>query len=157
MKIPWLVIVLIPVQLLAQTPPPKSLSGQRIDKLVSQFEDAWNQHDAHAFAAVFTEDADFTNVIGMSAHGRKAIEDFHAARFSTTFKNSKLSATDVTIRFINRQVASVDVHWEMTGALDSSGAPVPLRKGLLNFIVTDHDDRWSIAVMHNQELAPPKN
>src|ERR1700722_2186433 len=149
MKIALLVILLIPVQLLAQTPPRKSLSEQRIDKLVSQFEAAWNHHDAHAFASLFAEDADFTNVVGLTAHGRKAIEDFHAARFSTTFKNSNLSAKDVTIRFITRQVASVDVHWEMTGALDSSGAPVPLRKGLLNFIVTDHDDRWSIAVMHN--------
>jgi uncharacterized protein (TIGR02246 family) len=145
------------MQLLAQIPPRKSLSEQRIEKLVSQFEDAWNRHDAHAFAAVFTEDADFTNVIGMSAHGRQAIEDFHAGRFSTSFKNSKLSAKDVTIRFVTRQVASVDVHWEMTGALDPSGAPVHLRIGLLNFIVTDHDDRWSIAVMHNQELTPPKN
>jgi uncharacterized protein (TIGR02246 family) len=157
MKLPWLVLLLFPMQLLAQIPPRKSLSEQRIEKLVSQFEDAWNQHDAHAFAAVFTEDADFTNVIGMSAHGRKAIEDFHAPRFSTSFKNSHLSTKDVTIRFITRQVASVDVRWEMTGALDSSGAPVPLRQGLLNFIVTDRDDRWSIAVMHNQELAPPKN
>jgi hypothetical protein len=40
--------------------------------------DAWNKHDAEAFSMVFADDADFTNVIGMSAHGRTEIAKFHA-------------------------------------------------------------------------------
>jgi uncharacterized protein (TIGR02246 family) len=157
MKMLWLLILIFPVLVLAVPSPQQSLSEQRIRKLVAEFTGAWNKHDARAFAASFAEDADFTNVNGMSAHGRTAIEEFHAARFATTFKNSNLTAKDVAIRFITRQVASVDVHWEMTGAVDSTGATLPLRTGLLNFVLAGHDDRWSIAVMHNQELAPPKN
>ena len=57
-----------------------------IEAVVTQFMDAWNQHDAHAFAALFAEDADFTNVRGTHAHGRKAVEQFHAPMFATIFK-----------------------------------------------------------------------
>jgi hypothetical protein len=59
-----------------------------IEAVVAQFMDAWNHHDAHAFAALFTEDADFTNVRGTHAHGRKAVEEFHAPMFATSFKGS---------------------------------------------------------------------
>jgi len=50
-----------------------------IEAVVARFMEAWNhRHDAHAFAALFTEDADFTNVRGTHAHGRTAVEEFHA-------------------------------------------------------------------------------
>ena len=35
---------------------------QQIHGVMNAFVDAWNQHDAKAFAAVFAEDADFTNL-----------------------------------------------------------------------------------------------
>jgi hypothetical protein len=38
---------------------PKAADEQAIHALVAAFEDAWNRHDAHAFAAAFAEDADF--------------------------------------------------------------------------------------------------
>ncbi|HMB83834.1 MAG TPA: SgcJ/EcaC family oxidoreductase [Terriglobales bacterium] len=131
-------------------------NDQGIQKLVASFMDAWNSHDAHAFAETFAEDADFTNVIGRSAHGRKAVEEFHAPMFATRFKNTHLTAGEVKVRTINPDIASVDVSWEMTGAIETDGTPLPTRKGLLNWVVTRHDDRWLIAVMHNQEFTPRK-
>lgn len=118
--------------------------------------DAWNQHDAHAFAGTFAEDADFTNVRGDSAHGRKAVEDFHAPTFATRFKNTHQTADDVKIRFLTPDIASVDIRWEMTGATDAEGTPIPIRKALLNWVVTRHSDRWLIVVMHNQDLTLQK-
>ena len=44
----------------------------------------------------------------------------------------------------------------MTGATEADGTPIPIRKGLLNLVVTRHGDRWLISVMHNQELTPRK-
>ena len=137
---------------LAQTPK----DDQAVRHLVADFVDAWNQHDAHAFAENFTEDADFTNVRGDSAHGRKAVEDFHAPMFATRFKNSHQTADDIKIRFLTADIASVDIRWEMTGATDADGTPIPIRKGLLNWVATRHGDRWLILVMHNQDLTPQK-
>jgi len=49
-----------------------------IREVMDRFMDAWNRHDAKSFAAVFSEDADFTNVRGSGATGRAKIEAFHA-------------------------------------------------------------------------------
>src|SRR3712207_2607477 len=61
---------------------------EAIRKVLADFVEAWNKHDAKAFSLVFAEDADFTNVRGMSVHGRAEVEKFHAPRFATTFKDS---------------------------------------------------------------------
>ena len=48
-----------------------------VQALIAALSEAFAKLDAHAFSMVFHEDADFTNVWGMTAHGRKAIEEFH--------------------------------------------------------------------------------
>lgn len=145
--------------------PPALLGGQggpeadeqAIRGVMDGFMDAWNHHDAKAFAAQFAEDADFTNVRGIGASGRSNIEQFHAPVFATIFKNSHQKYTDIKIRFIRPDVAAVDAHWEMTGATDPAGNPGPLRQGLLNFVMTKSQGKWQIVVMHNMDLAasPP--
>jgi uncharacterized protein (TIGR02246 family) len=157
MRAIWVLFFLFPALALAQDVSQVSSDAQGIHKLVSEFMEAWNRHDAHAFAETFAEDADFTNVAGVGAHGRHAVEDFHAPGFATRFKNTHQTARDVKIRFITPSIASVDVQWEMTDALETDGTPIPVRKGLLNWIATKQGDRWLITVMHNQELTPRKN
>jgi len=126
-----------------------------IRHVLDAFMDAWNKHDAEAFSMVFVEDADFTNVRGMGAHGRTEIAKFHAPMFATNFKDSHQKLVDARIRFIKPDVAAVDAWWEMTGAKTREGQEIPLRKGLLNFVMTKVDGHWLIAVMHNMDLPPP--
>ena len=114
--------------------------------------EAWNRHDAQAFSRAFAEDADFTNVRGSSAHGRTQIARFHAPIFAAIFKDSSLKIDDVRVRFIKPDVAAVDEWWEMTGARDGNGQEIPLRKGLLNLVMTKEDAQWVISVMHNMDL-----
>ena len=124
-----------------------------IRNVLRGFAEAWNRHDAEAFSIAFAEDADFTNVLGMSAHGRTAIAKFHVSIFATIFKDSSLKIDDVKVRFIKPDVGAVDEWWEMTGARDRNGQGIPLRKGLLNLVMTKQDARWVISVMHNMDLA----
>jgi len=72
--------------------------------------------------------------------------------FTTIFKNSHQTYTTIKSRFIRPDVAAVDVHWEMTGAMDAQGNPRPDRLGLLNFVMTKNDGQWQILVMHNLDL-----
>jgi uncharacterized protein (TIGR02246 family) len=127
---------------------------------MNAFVDAWNQHDAKAFAAVFAEDADFTNWRGQGTSGRSKIEEFHAPLFATIFKNSHQTMTDIKIRFVRPDVAAVDVHWELTGQTDAQGNARPPRQGILNFVMAKKDGKWQIVVMHNLDLTalppPPK-
>ena len=125
---------------------------EEIQKVLAQQADAWNRHDAKAFSIVFAEDADFTNVVGMSAHGRAEIEKFHAPMFATRFKDTHLNITNTKIRFIKPDVAAVDGWWLMTGAKTQEGKEIPLRRGLLNFVMTKEGGQWFITVMHNMDL-----
>jgi len=150
----FLIALSLPAMLSGQSP--AQADEQAIHGIMDSFMDAWNRHDAKAWTAVFTDDADFTNVLGVSASGRSDIEQFHAKAFATIFKDSHQKYTAIKIRFIRPDVAAVDVHWEMTGSTDPAGNPVPLRQGLLNFTMTKSHDKWQIAVMHNMNLpAPP--
>lgn len=126
-----------------------------VRKVLADFVEAWNKHDAKAFSMVFAEDADFTNVAGVSAHGQTEVEKFHAPRFATTFKDTHQKITETKIRFIKPDVAAVDARWEMTGAKNREGQDIPLRRGLLNFVMTKESDKWFIAVMHNMNLPDP--
>lgn len=120
--------------------------------MLADFLDAWNKHDPKAFAGVFAEEADFTNVRGVSAHGRGEVEKFHAPLFATRFKDTHQTIARSTVRFIKPDVAGVDAWWEMTGAKSPEGQEMPPRKGLLNFVMTKNNDTWLIAVMHNMDL-----
>ena len=145
------VALLLPAALLGQ-------DGREADELaihgvMDGFMDAWNHHDAKAWTALFSEDADFTNVRGVGASGRRDIEEFHARVFASLFKNSHQKYTSIKTRFIRPDVAAVDVHWDMTGATDPAGNPVPLRQGLLNFVMVKSQGKWQIVVMHNMDLA----
>ena len=123
-----------------------------IEKVLAGFIEAWNKHDAKAFSMVFAEDADFTNVRGVGASGRVEIEKFHAPLFATRFKDTNGKMTKTKIRFIKADVAAVDAWWEMTGAKGPEGQDIPLRKGLLNFVMTKTGEQWFITVMHNMDL-----
>jgi uncharacterized protein (TIGR02246 family) len=130
----------------------KSKEEQGVRTALADFIEAWNRHDAKAFSMVFAEDADFANVDGLSAHGRAEVETFHAPRFATTFKDTHLKITETRIRSIKPDVAAVDARWEMTGARSRDGQDIPLRKGLLNFVMTKERGKWLITVMHNLSL-----
>ena len=125
--------------------------------VIDRFVDAWNHHDAKAFATVFAEDADFTNWRGTGASGRTKIEAFHAPVFATIFSKSHLEYTDIKTRFVRPDVATVDLHWKMSGAIDAQGNPRPEREGLLSFVMAKSAGPWGIVVMHNLDISalPP--
>jgi uncharacterized protein (TIGR02246 family) len=158
MRIIAICFLLLPFLVVAQTD--AEADEHAIRAVMDRFMDAWNRHNAKAFAAVFAEDADFTNVRGNGASGRAKIEDFHAPMFATIFSKTHQEYTDIKTRLIRRDVASVDVHWKMTGAIDAEGNPRPEREGLLSFVMAKNAGRWEIAVMHNLEISalppPPK-
>jgi uncharacterized protein (TIGR02246 family) len=156
----WLVVIAFAGLLLTTRAESKAETDQQaIAALVDRFMDAWNRHDARAFAAVFAEDADFTNWRGTSASGRSKIEEFHAPLFATIFKDSHLRQSAIRTRLLRPDVAVVDVPWEMSGVLDVEGNRRPDRHGLLDFVMAKGDRQWQIVVMHNLDLTalPPSN
>ena len=154
-KLVAMAILLFPIVLVGQL---GSTSDEpTIQAVIDVFMRAWNRHDAKAFAAVFSEDADFTNWRGVGASGRAKIEESHAPVFATIFRQSHQKYTDIKTRFVRPDVAAVDVRWKMTGVLDGQGNPRPDREGLLSFVMAKNAGRWEIVVMHNLDISalPP--
>lgn len=124
-----------------------------VKSLVDSFNAAFNAHDTKAFAATFAQDADFTNWVGQSAHGRADIETIHVPIFTIVYKNGIQKITDTQIRFIRPDVATVDVRTDVTGGKTFDGKDVSPIKFLMNWTATkEQDGHWLIKVMHNTRL-----
>jgi uncharacterized protein (TIGR02246 family) len=136
-----------------RTTPDHARDRTAIGQALQRFLDAWNNHDAHAFASTFTEDCDFTNVAGMHAHGRRSVESFHAPLFHSIFKDSHQTAQIRSIRFLTARLAEVDVDWQMTRARSRDGTRRANRIGLLVWVMSKQSDgTWLIEIMHNTDL-----
>lgn len=122
------------------------------DQIAATLVETWNRHDAKAFSSIFSPAAEFTNVFGMKASGRDEVERFHAPLFATMFRDSRLGIAEVSSRQIRPDVATVDLHWSMSGAYDPKGKAWPGRKGLISMVIAARGSEWLIECMHNMEL-----
>ncbi|MFE3546756.1 SgcJ/EcaC family oxidoreductase [Nocardia sp. NPDC059177] len=69
---------------------------------------AWAAGDARAFAATFTEDAEYVTWFGRHYTGRAAIEASHAALFSSFLKGTRLDGEITRLRLLTPDVAVLD-------------------------------------------------
>ena len=77
---------------------------------------AWNRHDASAYAALFTRDADVVNVLGWWWRGRSEIEAKLTDAFVWVFRDSTLTIDDVHVRSLDPSTSIVHVRWTLDGA-----------------------------------------
>jgi uncharacterized protein (TIGR02246 family) len=63
---------------------------QAVRKVVVDFAEAINRGDAKAFAALFTDDADFVVITGKYLKGRNEIVRYHSELFTGGFQGSYL-------------------------------------------------------------------
>jgi uncharacterized protein (TIGR02246 family) len=115
--------------------------------------DAWNRHDAAAYSKLFIEDGDVINVLGWWWRGRQEIESKLAAAFAFVFRDSRLTITDVQVRFLSPAVAVAHVRWTMVGARTPPGMPEP-REGIQLQVLTRQTGGWLIASFQNTNSVP---
>jgi uncharacterized protein (TIGR02246 family) len=133
-----------------------------VRKVVNGFVDSWNHHDMSAFGKLFAADADFVNVAGDWWHGREGIEERHAyahgaipvdtpgdePRYWGIFKNSTMHFTQISVRFLRKDVAVAHVSMELVG---DARTPNP-RRTTATFVLTKQDGGWLIAAAQNTEI-----
>jgi uncharacterized protein (TIGR02246 family) len=119
---------------------------EAIQQVVAAYSDAWNARDSRGLTALFTEDADYTNVNGGNTHGSKDIEQMFVRLLTGTgmFRESHRTDTIRRIRFPAPNVASVDDYWVVEGALPER----PHREGLYHWVMVKQNGRWLTAVHH---------
>lgn len=106
---------------------------------------AWNQGDADAYGAVFTENATYTTFVGTYYDGRRDITEGHRALFSGFVKGSKLADSYLGIRFFGADTAIVTTR----GDRYDGERPTELSKTQTYTMVREQDGRWRIAAFQN--------
>src|SRR4030095_8037245 len=81
-------------------------------KLIEEFRVALFKGDPRAFADLFAEDADFTNVVDSSIHGRENIYRHHINVFKKRPPTRKNNVLSYSIRFLKADVAVVEIKWD---------------------------------------------
>ena len=125
-----------------------------IDGVEAALQEAWNRHDAKAFASFFSEDADCVNVVGWWWKGRPQIESKVAEAHAFMFRDSTLTNNEIHIRFLTSQIAVVHVRWSMVGNRNPDGTPGQARKGLRTHILQKLEGKWLIAAFNNADSIP---
>lgn len=115
--------------------------------------DAWNKRDAVAYSALFTPDCDVVTVPGWWWKSRAEMQRKLAHMFTSAFRDSVLTFTDVQVKFLKPDIAVAHATWKMTGAHMLSGQPVP-DKGIQTLVMTKHDGQWLIAEFQNTVSTP---
>jgi len=124
-----------------------------IRDLQARQQEAWNRHDAKAYAALFTSDGDVVNVVGWWWKSRSEIETNLTAAFAVAFRDSTLTITDVQVRFLAGDLAVAHVRWSMEGSKTPPGIPEP-REGIQIQVLQKRDRVWRIAAFQNTSSLP---
>src|SRR5579871_822964 len=124
------------------------------DLVGARQQQAWNKHDAHAYAELFAEDGDVVNVMAWWWKGRAEVESNLTRMFAGIFHESTLTFTQVDVRFLAPEIAIAHARWRMTGAHMPPGLPEP-REGLQTVTVQKRNGKWLIAAFQNTNYVPP--
>jgi uncharacterized protein (TIGR02246 family) len=123
---------------------------QAVRKVVADFAESINRGDAKAFAALFTEDADFVVITGKYLKGRNEIVTYHAGLFTGGFQGSHLDVTSVAVRFLRPDVAVARVATKRT---EKEGKE--MRTSFPMFVLTKQGKSWLIAAVQNTLTSGP--
>lgn len=124
-----------------------------IRELESQQQDAWNRHDAKAYATLFSEDGDCVNVVGWWWKGRAEIEKKLTAAYAFVFRESVLTINDVEVRFPAPEMTIAHVRWTMVGARTPEALPKP-QQGIQTQLLQKQNGKWLIVAFQNTNAIP---
>jgi uncharacterized protein (TIGR02246 family) len=122
---------------------------------LSQIADAWANGDPDGYAALFTEDADYTAFDGTRMVGRVAIADGHRALFAGIMRGSRMTLREPSIRHVTSDVAvvcalgGIVMRWQR-------GRAEPSRKRLsaVTFVLVRRGDEWPVTAFQNTRYRP---
>jgi uncharacterized protein (TIGR02246 family) len=113
---------------------------EAIEAIHQRMIDAWNTGDGGAFAAPFTEDADFIAFEGTHLKGRHEIALFHQQIFDTAVKGSRLEGEVKFVRLLSPVLAVM--HSVVRVTLPGQIEPSPSRDSMQLTVVTNRDGEW---------------
>lgn len=122
--------------------------------------EAWNQHDAKAWVAAFSDDAEFINILGMSMQGRAEIEKRHEQIFRTIFSRSRVVVKTRKVRLLGTSAALAETDYELR---DYDRLPPGIQptdpdgtlRTRLKYVWEQRAEGWRIVSAQNTAILPP--
>ncbi|WP_410655375.1 SgcJ/EcaC family oxidoreductase [Amycolatopsis sp. lyj-112] len=107
---------------------------------------AWADHDADAFADLFTEDATMI-LAGSFAESREAIRSFLKEAYATSYKGTRVTGTPINLRFLSADSA---VLLTQGGVLFKGESEVADHNAIrASWTVVRQADGWRLAAYQN--------
>lgn len=124
------------------------------EDIAEQFISAWNSADANALSALFAEDADFVNVVGLWWEDRERIREAHEYGFRKIFGSSRMTSLRTKHRRLSEESAVVHLEWALNGQADQGEGEAGERRGVFSFVLKKYDDAWLAVSAHNTDRVP---
>ena len=125
------------------------------EEVATRFAAAWSAADAGLLSELFTEDADFVNVVGLWWRTRAQIRDNHAYGFLHMFPHTVMTLNKVVVRLLGPDVAVVHAAWTLTGQITPTGETAGDRSGVLSFtLARQSDGHWLAVSAQNTDRVP---
>ncbi|SDN47084.1 conserved hypothetical protein [Lutimaribacter pacificus] len=116
------------------------------------FAAAWMARDARGLAALFAEDAEFVNVVGLWWHDRAAIEKAHDYALHSFFADTDLKPGTIRVRTIGDDVAVVQCRFTLTGQRLPDGGAAGPRRTILTFVARATPQGWITQAAQNTDI-----
>lgn len=115
------------------------------------FFDRWNDGDADGLAALFVEDADFVNVVGLWWRNRRAIRKAHDYGFRRIFGNAKLIITELKVRELTPDVHVVHTVSTLDGQTALKGGSAGQRIAVISMVTVRGPNGFLIVSCQNTD------
>ena len=133
----------------------RSSKAQTPENIAKLFVEAWNNRDAGALADLFTEDAEFVNVVGLWWHSKKDIFKAHDYGLKVMFKDSTLELRRTTVKQLSSDVAVVHARMRLSGqARQGDIIRAGSRQNIFSFVTQKFNGNWLCVAAHNTDIVP---
>jgi uncharacterized protein (TIGR02246 family) len=127
---------------------------RNIRAVATAYAEAWNHHDMRTLAELFTDDADWINIVGMHWRGKAAIVKAHDVFHRTIFQKMEIGVADIGIRAITSDVAATVIALKAGEYTTPDGKQQNATLDRLSLILVNRNGEWRIAHGHNTVVDP---
>lgn len=132
-------------------------TNNRILTLLNQFVINWNSKNVELFGSLFTEDAEYIDIVGQIAVGKNDVIEQHRFPFEVVNKIAVFTMDDLYIRTIADNLVMVTGNWVCENSTTPKGDILPFRKGVIQVICRNESNQWKIRLVHNTDLTQAYN
>jgi len=127
-----------------------------LEQIIRQQEAAWNAGDGLGWASVFTDEADYINVLGDVFQGREEIARQHVFTLGGPYKGSRIRIRKITEPAPN--VAVIETEYDLTGFNVLAPGIAPTAPGVLKsrmkYIALKQGEQWYFIAAQNTAILP---